>query len=218
MPARTPKKQLTLPKIDLSNVRLVGYARVSDREQHLELQLDALRKLGVMEDNLHVEKVSGAGKKRWYMDLAIKDLQPGDTFVVWKVDRVARNLRQFYAFLDRIQAAGAQFKSIVEDFDFTTAIGEFLLALLAALAQLERSWTVQRTKAGMEAMRARGKHMGRPVTMTAARKKKVTAVLRKNGNMSAAAKAIGVSRQALYQWCSVERTKRGKYIVKWKKD
>lgn len=91
-----PKRQRTLyepEKIDLSNVRLVGYARVSDREQHLNLQLDALEKIGVLPDNLHVEKVSGASKKRWHMDLAIKDLQPGDTFIVWRVDRVARNVR-----------------------------------------------------------------------------------------------------------------------------
>ena len=214
-----PQRHRTLFKpepIDLSNVRLVGYCRVSDREQHLNMQLDAMRKIGVMEDNLHVEKVSGAGKKRWHMDLAIKDLQPGDTFVVWRVDRVARNVRQFYAFLDRIYAAGAQFKSLMEDFDFTTATGEFILHILAGVAQLERAMTVQRTKAGMEAMKARGKHVGRPAEMTAARRKKVQAVLRKTGNISEAARAIGITRVALHQWCEVDRS--GKTIkIKWKK-
>lgn len=206
MPPRTPKNTFEPDKIDLSNTRLVGYARVSTEDQNLNLQLDALRKAGVMEDNLHVEKVSGASKRRWHLDLAIKDLQPGDTFVVWKIDRIGRNARQLHDVVDRVYKAGAQLKSLQEDFDFTTFTGEFILGILALVAQLERRMISHRTKAGMEAMEKRGRHLGRPAKMTPARRKTVERVLRKTGNMTKAAEAIGISRVALHQYYEVERT------------
>lgn len=215
MPRRTPKNELKPDKIDLSQTRLVGYARVSTEEQSLELQIDALKKAGVHPDSMHQEHGSAVAKKRFALDLALKELQPGDTLVVWKIDRLARNVRQLYAILDQVYASGAQIKSLQEDFDFTTMTGKFILGILALVAELERAMISHRTKAGMEVIK--DKHLGRPLKMTAARKRRVLAVLRKSGNMSEAARAIKVSRQALYEWCEVKRSK-GKYIVTWKKD
>lgn len=216
MPRRTPKNELTVDRIDPSTTRLVGYGRVSTEDQSLEMQRKALLDYGCHPDSMHLEHGSAVAKKRHELDLAIKELQAGDTLVVWKIDRLARNVRQLYEILDRIHAAGAQFKSLQEDFDFTTLTGKFILGILGLVAELERGMIAERTRAGMAVLRD-GKHMGRPLKVTAERKKKVMSILRKTGNMSAAAKAIKVSRQALYQWCEVSRHK-GKYVVKWKKD
>ena len=103
---------------------MVGYARVSTADQNLDLQIEALRKAGVKEDNLHVEKVSGAASKRPALDLAIMDLRPGDTLLVWRLDRFARSMRDLYARLDRVYAKGAKFRSLTESFDFDTFTGQ----------------------------------------------------------------------------------------------
>lgn len=214
-PKRTPKNELLPDKIDPTQTRLVFYGRVSTEDQSLELQKKAGLDYGCHPDSMHLEHGSAVAKKRYQLDLAIKELQPGDTLVVWKIDRLARNVRQLYEILDRIHEAGAQFKSLQEDFDFTTLTGKFILGILGLVAELERGMIAERTRAGMAVIK--DKHMGRPLKLTPERKKKVAAMLRKTGNMSAAAKAIKVSRQALYQWCEVTRHK-GKYVVKWKKD
>src|ERR1700690_4057806 len=100
---------MLMTKTDLLvDIRNVGYARVSTADQRLDLQLDALRAHGVMEDNLHVEKpMSATAKVRPALNLAIMDLRPGDTMVVWRLDRIARNIRELYARLDQIAEKGA---------------------------------------------------------------------------------------------------------------
>jgi DNA invertase Pin-like site-specific DNA recombinase len=134
---------------------LVGYARVSTEDQRLDLQLDALRAAGVLPDNLHVEKVSGASAKRPALDMAIKDLREGDTLVVWRLDRLARSMRQLYHRLDQIYAKRANFRSLTENFDFGTISGKFILGILGLVAEFERQIIAQRTKAGIAALKAR---------------------------------------------------------------
>ena len=124
------------------------------------MQLDALEKAGCY--NVWQEKRSASSGTRPKLELAIADLRPGDTLVVWKLDRLARNARELYARLDQINAAGAQFKSLQENFDFTTAMGQFVLGILGLVAQLEAQMTAQRTKAGMAAIKARGYKLGAP--------------------------------------------------------
>ena len=148
---------------------LVGYARVSTEDQKLDLQLDALRSAGVLPDNLHVEKISGASAKRPALDLAIKDLRQGDTLVVWRLDRLARSMRQLYMRLDQIYAKGANFRSITEAFDFGTVSGKFVLGILGLVAEFERQIIAQRTSAGIAALKSRkGKEYkwGRTLHMT----------------------------------------------------
>ena len=148
---------------------LVGYARVSTEEQKLDLQLDALRAAGVLPDNLHVEKISGASSKRPFLDLAIKDLREGDTLVVWRLDRLARSMRQLYHRLDQIYAKGAYFRSITENFDFGTISGKLVLGVLGLVAEFERQLIAQRTTAGIAALKARkgrGYKWGRELYMT----------------------------------------------------
>ena len=134
---------------------LVGYARVSTEDQSLDLQTDALLAAGVRPDNLHVEKVSGASAKRPALDFAIMDLRPGDTLVVWRLDRFARSMRQLYARLDQVYAKGAYFRSLTESFDFGTIAGKLVLGVLGLVAEFERQLTAQRTAAGIAALKAR---------------------------------------------------------------
>lgn len=148
---------------------LVGYARVSTEDQKLDLQTDALTAAGVLPDNLHVEKISGASAKRPALDLAIKDLRQGDTLVVWRLDRLARSMRQLYHRLDQIYAKGAYFRSITEAFDFGTISGKLVLGVLGLVAEFERQLIAQRTTAGIAALKARkgrGYKWGRELYMT----------------------------------------------------
>ena len=185
---------------------LVGYARVSTEDQSLELQTQALLKAGVLPDNLHVEKVSGASSKRPALDLAIKDLREGDTFLVWRLDRLARSVRQLYNRLDAIYAKGAYFKSITESFDFGTVAGKLVLGVLALVAEFERQLTIERTSAGIAALKARkgaDHKWGRELYMTPERVKLVGDHLNgRNGKKQLSgpklAKKLGVSTASIY--------------------
>lgn len=170
---------------------LVGYARVSTQEQILDVQMNALRSAGCV--NIYQEKVSGAGKKRPQLDLAIKELQPGDTLVVWRLDRLARSMSEFYTRLAQIEAAGAQFRSLTENFDFNNAIGKFVLGILALVAELERQITIGRTRAGMEAARARGRQIGAPIKFTDAKRKQARDWLRDRMAVTDVARRLGLS-------------------------
>jgi DNA invertase Pin-like site-specific DNA recombinase len=179
---------------------LVGYARVSTEEQILDVQLNALHAAGCI--SVHQEKVSGAAKKRPQLDLAIKELQPGDTLVVWRLDRLARSVEEFHRRLGQIREAGAAFRSLTENFDFSTAMGEFVLTIMAAVAQLERQITVKRTEAGMAAAKARGKQIGAPVKFTPEKKAKARAWLaaRKPPKVAEIARRLGLSAGTISIW------------------
>lgn len=170
---------------------LVGYARGSTEEQLLDVQVNALKMFGCQV--VYDEKVSGAGKKRPQLDLAIKELQPGDTLVVWRLDRLARSMEEFHRRLAQIKDSGATFKSLTENFDFNTAMGEFVLIILAAVAQLERQITVKRTEAGMAAARARGRQIGAPVKFTDDKKLQAKKMLRAKTPVSIVAKRMKLS-------------------------
>ena len=197
---------------------LVGYARVSTEDQKLDLQLDALRSAGVLPDNLHVEKISGASAKRPALDLAIKDLRHGDTLVVWRLDRLARSMRQLYHRLDQIYAKGANFRSITEAFDFGTVSGKFVLGILGHVAEFERQIIAQRTTAGIAALKARkgrGYKWGRELYMTTERVKLVGDHLNgRNGKEKLSgpklAKKLGVSTASIYGYW--KQSGQGKFI------
>ena len=178
---------------------LVGYARVSTEDQKLDLQTDALTKAGVKPDNLHVEKVSGASQRRPALDLAIKDLRPGDTLVVWRLDRLARSMRQLYARLDQIYAKGASFRSITENFDFGTVSGKFVLGILGLVAEFERQIIAQRTSAGIAALRSRtGARWGPAVIMTEEKIKRAGELLNRGFSGPKVAEKLDVSTASIY--------------------
>lgn len=139
--------------------KLIGYARVSTEDQDLRLQIDALERAGCW--NIWQEKRSATRGKRPELEKALIDLRPGDTLVVWKLDRLVRNARQLYVLLDRIHQSGANFKSLQEQFDFTTPMGKFVLGILGLVAELEAQMTAHRTSAGIAALQAAGGKYGR---------------------------------------------------------
>lgn len=140
--------------------RLIGYARVSTIEQNLDMQVEALRKVGVEQRHLHVEKISASAKRRPVFDWAIKILRPGDTFIVWRLDRLGRDVRQIHKTLDTIAASGASVRSLTESVDTDSPFGKFAINMMASLAQLEKDQVVLRTRAGVEAAKRRGQRFG----------------------------------------------------------
>lgn len=178
---------------------LIGYARVSTEDQDLRLQTDALKKVGCR--NIYEEKRSAGAKTRPMLDLAIMDLRPGDTLVVWRIDRLARNIRDLFARIDAIHAAGASFRSLQESFEFNTAIGQFVLGVLGLAAELERQLIRARTKAGMDALKAEGRRFGSPRKMTEARIAEAKKLLGKPGwNVARLSKKYGVAEMTIYKW------------------
>jgi DNA invertase Pin-like site-specific DNA recombinase len=169
---------------------IYGYARVSTQEQETHTQIDALRKAGV--DFVFEEKKSGADTKRAELEKALSLLQPGNTLVVYKLDRVARSLRHFLKILDRINAQGAQFKSLTETIDTSTADGRMMMQIVAAFAEFELEMIRERTKAGLHAAMRRGSKPGRPRAMDAADEEEaVRLVLSGKATKSAVARRFG---------------------------
>ena len=137
---------------------LVGYARVSTLDQSPELQLDALRKAGCKK--VFVETISSAKDVRPQLAAALEYLRPGDTLVVWKLDRLARSMKQLIETVDKLKAEGIGFRSLTEAIDTTSAAGELFFHIFGALAQFERSIIRERTNAGIRAALARGRQGG----------------------------------------------------------
>ena len=135
--------------------KLIGYARVSTADQKLRMQLDELERAGCW--NIYQEHASASKRrKRPQLELALMDLRPGDTLIVWKLDRLTRNLRELFLILDRIHEAGAGFKSLTEQIDLSTATGRLLLGMFGAFAQFAAELTSERTARGIEALQDRG--------------------------------------------------------------
>jgi len=139
---------------------LVGYARVSTSEQDCALQTDALTAAGC--DRVFVETASGMKQDRPELQAALSALQPGDTLVVWRFDRLARSLRQLLETIERLEGNGMRFRSLTEAVDTSTSGGKLIFSVLGAIAEFERAIISERTKAGLEAARLRGRIGGRP--------------------------------------------------------
>mgnify|MGYP000474665822 CR=1 FL=1 len=137
-----------------TETRIYGYARVSTEDQNLDLQIQALEEYGCT--YIFKEKKSASGVKRRQLEMLKKHLAPGDTLVVWKLDRLGRLVGELVTFMDTLKANKINFVSLRDMIDTRTAMGNFMFHLLASLAQLERDLTSERTKAGMDAKRKRG--------------------------------------------------------------
>lgn len=138
----------------------IGYARVSTKDQSLNLQEDALQKAGCKK--IFSEHISGAKSERPELKAMMAHLREGDIVIVWKLDRLGRSLRDLVNLISKFQEMGVGFKSLNDNIDTTTATGKLTFHLFAALAEFERDIISQRTKAGLEAARARGRKGGRP--------------------------------------------------------
>ena len=140
-------------------VQVIGYARVSTKEQDLSLQLDALSKYGC--DRIFTDKLSSVKERQGLTD-ALGYLRDGDTLVVWKLDRLCRSLPDLIKISEQIRTTGAQLVSITESIDTSTPAGRLYFNILGALGQMERELIQERVKAGLAAARRRGKVPGKP--------------------------------------------------------
>ena len=150
-----------------------GYARISTEGQKLDMQLDALLRAGVEQENIYTDISSGAKKDRLGFDKMLTKLRKGDEVIVWKLDRVARSVVHISKLMEGWEAEGIQFRSIQEAFfDTTSSHGRFVFTLFSAVAQLERDILIERTNAGLAAARKRGRKGGRPSGLSKESKKK----------------------------------------------
>ena len=177
---------------------LIGYARVSTQDQNSNFQLDALREAGC--DRVFEEQASGAQRDRPQLSAAIDYMRAGDTLVVWRLDRLARSLKQLIETVEYLEDAEAGFKSLAENIDTTTAGGRLVFHVFGALAEFERTLIRERTGAGLAAARARGRVGGRPAALSEADKAIATALMRDSSiSMSQIAKRLGCAVSTLHR-------------------
>lgn len=161
---------------------LIGYMRVSknDGSQSLDLQKDALIAAGVQEDRIYQDLVSGKKETRPGLQDCLKALQPGNTLVVWKLDRLGRDLKHLVTIIDELRKRDVGFRVLSgqgAQIDTTTPNGRLVFGLFATLAEFERELIAERTRAGLIAARARGRLGGRPRKMNAAILKMASAAM-----------------------------------------
>ena len=177
---------------------LVGYARVSTREQNQALQLDALRAAGC--GRVYTEQASGAQRDRPELTAALDYAREGDTLVVWKLDRLARSIRQLIETVEDLERRRIGLRSLTEAIDTATPGGRLVFHVFAALAEFERSVIRERTAAGLEAARARGRKGGRPRRLSAADLAAARALLRDPGiTVGEVARRLRVGPATLYR-------------------
>ena len=168
-----------------------GYARVSTQDQSLDLQIDALQHARC--DTIYTDHgISGVQEKRPGLSKLLNKLQPGDTLVVWKLDRLGRSLQYLISLVDDLKQSGIHFASLSESIDTSTSGGKLLFHLMAALAEFERSLISERTRAGMAAARANGKHVGKRYALNATQQAAALQAIDNNTPISDVAKTYGV--------------------------
>ena len=177
-----------------------GYVRTSTDQQNVELQIEALKGVGVDDRNIYCDRISGAKRERPQLNELLDNLRGGDTLVIWKFDRLARSMYDLLSITDSLNEKGVQFKSITEDVDTNSPMGKFAFHLLGALGQFERELIKERINAGLANARAKGKHMGRPKSLTD-EQIKVAREMRKDGKGAMEiGRVLGCSRYAIYRF------------------
>jgi DNA invertase Pin-like site-specific DNA recombinase len=177
---------------------LIGYARVSTQDQNPQLQLDALKAAGC--GRVFVERASGAQRERPELRAALGYMRSGDTLVVWKLDRLARSLKQLIETIESLDADKIGFRSLTEAIDTTTAGGRLVFQIFGALAEFERQVIRERTMAGLVAARAQGRTGGRPPSLRPKDIGAAKALLRDPEiTVSEVARRLGVAPSTLYR-------------------
>ncbi len=176
----------------------LGYARVSTLDQDPALQHDALTAAGC--DRIFVDKASGKLASRPALDDLLEQARPGDTVVVWRLDRLGRSLKHLLETVSGLEQRGVAFVSLTENIDTSTPGGRLIFHVFGALAEFERDLIRERTLAGLAAARARGKTGGRPTVWTED-KLRTARAMRASGDYDVAsiAKVLGVSRASVYR-------------------
>ena len=186
--------------------KLVGYARVSTQDQELQLQLDALKKAGCAKDKIFVDKISGAKADRPGLEKCLAELEPGGTLLVWRLDRLGRSMPHLVSLIENLRQKGIGFKSICDGaIDTTTASGELIFNIFSSLAQFERRLIQERTRAGLEAARSRGRKGGRKKIENDNPKVLTAKKMHKDHGMSIndICKTLKISRASFYRYIAL---------------
>jgi len=181
--------------------RIIGYCRVSTEEQNLYMQEQAVQKYANekgLELIMYVEKISSRNEKRVELEHAMKAATNGDLFVVYKLDRLARSTKELYTLTEQLKEKGVGFVSIQDAFDTTTPTGKAMFGMLAVFAEFERDIIQQRTKAGLEAAKKRGRVGGRPA-IDEKKKKQVRTLFEAGESANDIAKEYGIGRATVYK-------------------
>jgi len=184
----------------------LGYARVSTEDQNLDMQIKALKAAGCV--RIFSEKFSASAKRRPKFTLLMKNLRRGDTLVIWKLDRLNRDLMELADLGNRLDAEGVELQSLTENLDTSTAMGKFFFQMLAMFAELERNITRERTRAGIAAAKARGVQFGRPTDIIGERREAILKDLQDvSMRVADVAKKHGVTTTTLAKHFPRERAK-----------
>ncbi|MGI8669393.1 MAG: recombinase family protein [Aridibacter sp.] len=177
----------------------IGYARISTKDQKLDLQTDALEKAGC--EKIFTDVASGEKPTRPGLDKALNFARKKDVIVVWKLDRLGRSLKHLIQTVNELSEREVGFESIEEKLDTTTASGKLLFHIFGALAEFERELIRERTNAGLKAARARGRNGGRPKSLSEADEKMVKKLMDdKTIPTKNICQQFGISRSTLYKY------------------
>src|SRR4051794_689142 len=178
---------------------MIGYARVSTTDQTLDLQLDALQKAGCTK--IFTDTASGAKTERKGLEEAISYVRAGDTIVVWRLDRLGRSLQHLIETIGQLDARNIGFKSLTENIDTTTSGGKLVFHIFGALAEFERNLIRERTSAGLQAARERGRKGGRPKSLSANKTEMARKLYADKTNaVEDICKTLGISRTTLWRY------------------
>lgn len=186
--------------------RLIGYARVSTQEQDLNLQIDALKKAGCQKHEIFVDKISGAKAERPGLEKCLAEIKAGDTLLVWRLDRLGRSMLHLVSLIEDLRIKQINFKSICDGaIDTTTASGELIFNIFSSLSQFERRLIQERTKAGLDAARARGRQGGRKKVEATNPKVMMAKNMHKDHGMSIEniCKTLKISRASFYRYLTL---------------
>jgi DNA invertase Pin-like site-specific DNA recombinase len=184
---------------------LIGYARVSTQDQTLNLQKDALEKIGC--NKIFTDTASGAKTERRGLNEALDYVRQGDTLVVWRLDRLGRSLKHLIETISQLNTRKIGFKSLTENIDTTTSGGKLIFHIFGALAEFERNLIRERTNAGLQAARARGRKVGRPKSLIG-KKAAIAQELYENktNTIDEICQTLRISRATLYRYIQVTAT------------
>lgn len=186
--------------------RKIGYARVSKYDQDLKMQIDALLAFGCEQNNIFTDHISGSKSERVGLNKCLQELQKGDVLVVWRLDRLGRSIIHLISLIEDFKKREISFKSLCDGaIDTTTASGELIFNIFSSLAQFEKKLIQERTKAGLNAARARGKMGGRKKTLVTDPKVLTAKKMHQNHDMSInnICNILKISRATFYRYLAL---------------
>lgn len=182
----------------------IGYARVSTLEQNLDLQIDALEKAGC--EQIITDEISGSVAERPGLAKLKTILRANDTLVVWRLDRLGRSLKHLIQWVNELEDQGISFQSLQETIDTTSSTGKLVFHIFGALSEFERNLIRERTQAGLEAARSRGRQGGRPKKLTKDKRDLAVKLYQgKQHSIKQICEMVGITKPTLYKYVEFAR-------------